>query len=56
MITNKRSDDIASFLFSLKYNKRVRSFGQNLADNVNLNNKLINDTTQKITFIIFTPQ
>lgn len=53
MITNKRSDDIASFLFSLKYNKRVRSLGQNLADNVNLNNKLINDTTQKITFIIF---
>jgi len=53
MSTNKRSDDIASFLFSLKHNKRVRSFGQNLADNVNLNEKLINDTTQKITFIFF---
>ncbi|HOK39341.1 MAG TPA: cell division protein FtsA [Bacteroidales bacterium] len=53
MFTNKRSDDIASFLFSLKHNKRVRSFGQNLADNVNLNKKLINDTTQKITFIFF---
>jgi len=53
MINNKRSDDIASFLFSLKDNKRVRSFGQNLATNVNLNDKLINDTTQKITFIFF---
>lgn len=53
MFTNKRSDDIASFLFSLKHNKRVRSFGQNLADNVNLSEKLINDTTQKITFIFF---
>jgi len=53
MFTNKRSDDIASFLFSLKHNKRVRSFGQNLADNINLNKKLINDTTQKITFIFF---
>lgn len=53
MLSNKRSDDIASFLFSIKHNKRVRSFGQNLADNVNLNEKLINDTTQKITFIFF---
>jgi len=53
MITNKSSDDIASFLFSLKYNKKVRSIGNNLADNVNLNNKLRNDTTQKITFIFF---
>ncbi|HOK99079.1 MAG TPA: cell division protein FtsA, partial [Bacteroidales bacterium] len=53
MYKNKRSEDIASFLFSLKHNKRIRSFGNNLAENVNLYEKLINDTTQKITFIFF---
>lgn len=53
MYANKSSDDIASFLFSLKQNKKVRAAGENLAENVNLSNKLINDTTYKIIFIFF---
>jgi hypothetical protein len=53
MYANKRSDDIASFLFSLKQNKKVRLAGLNLADNANLGKKLIEDTSQKITFIFF---
>jgi hypothetical protein len=53
MYKKKRSDDIASFLFSLKHNKKVRAIGQNLAENANLSNKMNNDTSQKITFIFF---
>ncbi|NDV65648.1 hypothetical protein [Bacteroides sp. 224] len=53
MCTNKTSTDIASFLFSLKQNKEVRRVGGNLAENANLEKKLITDTTQKITFIFF---
>ncbi|HOL87064.1 MAG TPA: hypothetical protein PLK32_06895 [Defluviitoga tunisiensis] len=47
------SADIASFLFSLKYNKTVRKAGENLAENVNLNKKLVEDQNQKITFMLF---
>ncbi|GBU08786.1 hypothetical protein AwDysgo_21170 [Bacteroidales bacterium] len=50
---NKSSADIASFLFSLKHNKKVKQEGENLAKNANLESKLINDETQKITFIFF---
>jgi len=53
MEDNKSSADIASFLFSLKYNKDIREKGENLANTANLNFKLVNDTTQKITFIFF---
>ena len=53
MSANKSSADIASFLFSLKQNKKVRLAGENLAENANLNAKLIADTSQKITFIFF---
>lgn len=53
MYANKSSADIASFLFSLKQNKKVRTIGINLADNANLSKKLIEDTSQKITFIFF---
>jgi len=53
MYANKSSADIASFLFSLKQNKRVRLAGENLAENANLEKQLIIDTTQKITFIFF---
>jgi hypothetical protein len=53
MNSNKSSADIASFLFSLKQNKKVRLAGMNLAENANLSAKLIGDTTQKITFIFF---
>ena len=53
MYANKSSADIASFLFSLKYNKKVKAVGENLAENVNLSKKLIEDNTQKITFIFF---
>lgn len=53
MDKNKSSADIASFLFSLKYNKTVMCAGENLANNANLNHKLTVDTTQKITFIFF---
>jgi len=53
MYANKRSDDIASFLFSLKQNKKVKLAGLNLAANANLGKKLIEDTSQKITFIFF---
>ncbi len=53
MYANKSSDDIASFLFSLKQNKKVRAAGENLAEKANLSNKLINDTTFKISFVFF---
>jgi hypothetical protein len=53
MSVNKSSADVASFLFSLKQNKKVREAGENLAENANLSKKLIGDTTQKITFIFF---
>jgi len=53
MLANKSSSDIASFLFSLKHNKKVRLAGDNLAENANLNAKLIRDSSQKITFIFF---
>ena len=53
MHANKCSADIASFLFSLKHNKKVRLAGDNLAENANLSAKLIGDTTQKITFVFF---
>jgi len=53
MYSNKSSADVASFLFSLKQNKKVRLAGNNLAENANLSAKLLNDTTQKITFIFF---
>lgn len=53
MMTNKSSADIASFLFSLKQNKKVRNAGKNLAESANLSAKLKEDTTQKITFIFF---
>jgi hypothetical protein len=53
MNANKSSSDIASFLFSLKNNKKVNETGENLAKNANLSEKLINDKTQKITFIFF---
>ncbi len=53
MYANKSSDDVASFLFSLRQNKEVRAAGVNLAENANLSKKLISDTTQKITFIFF---
>lgn len=53
MSANKSSADIASFLFSLKQNKKVRLAGVNLAENANLSAKLIADTTQKITFVFF---
>lgn len=53
MSANKSSADVASFLFSLKQNKKVRNAGENLAENANLSKKLIGDTTQKITFIFF---
>lgn len=53
-IYNDRSSaDIASFLFSLKQNKKVRAAGTNLAENVHLGKKLVEDTSQKITFIFF---
>lgn len=47
------STDTASFLFSLKQNKYIRKVGKNLAENANLSQKLILDTSQKITFIFF---
>jgi ribosomal protein L25 (general stress protein Ctc) len=50
---NKSSADMASFLFSLRYNKKIRQTGENLAENVNLERKLLDDETQKITFIFF---
>jgi hypothetical protein len=53
MYVNKSSADIASFLFSLKQNKKVRHAGEYLAENANLEKKLVGDTTQKITFIFF---
>ena len=53
METNRSSADIASFLFSLKYNKTVQDSGKHLAANTNLEHKLLMDTTQKITFILF---
>jgi hypothetical protein len=53
MMDNKSSSDIASFLFSIRNNKKVNDTGENLALNANLNKKLIDDTTQKITFIFF---
>lgn len=53
MNANKSSADVASFLFSLKQNKRVRVEGKNIAENASLSKKLIDDTTQKITFIFF---
>lgn len=53
MENNKSSADTASFLFSLKDNKRVKQAGVNLANSANLSTKLVNDTTQKITFIFF---
>lgn len=53
MNANKSSADVASFLFSLKQNKKVKLAGKNLAENANLSTKLIGDTTQKITFIFF---
>ena len=53
MNANKSSADIASFLFSLKQNKKVRLAGVNLAENANLSAKLVADTTQKITFVFF---
>lgn len=53
MYVNKSSADIASFLFSLKQNKKVRTIGINLAENANLSKKLVEDTTQKITIIFF---
>jgi hypothetical protein len=52
-LENKSSADMASFLFSLRHNKKVREAGENLAENVNLEQKLLDDETQKITFIIF---
>ncbi|MDR1403051.1 MAG: hypothetical protein LBJ60_05035 [Tannerellaceae bacterium] len=53
MYTNKSSADTASFLFSLKQNKKVKQAGANLAENANLEKQLLMDTTQKITFIFF---
>lgn len=53
MDDNRNSADIASFLFSLKDNKTVICNGQNLAANANLESKLLVDTTQEITFILF---
>jgi len=53
MYDKRSSDNIASFLFSLSQNKTVRLKGQNLAENTNLSKKLIDDTSQKITFIFF---
>lgn len=53
MYANKSSADIASFLFSLKQNKKVKQAGEYLAENANLEKKLIADTTQKLTFIFF---
>ncbi|MDD2475323.1 MAG: hypothetical protein PHI32_05370 [Dysgonamonadaceae bacterium] len=53
MDNNKSSADIASFLFSLKHNKTVKTAGENLANNVNLESKLTIDTTQKISFVFF---
>lgn len=53
MYANKSSADVASFLFSLKQNKKVRDAGAKLAENANLSKKLVEDTTQKITFIFF---
>lgn len=50
---NKKSEDIASFLFSLEYNPRLRSLYPTLAKTANLHNKLLNDNTQTITFIFF---
>lgn len=53
MYENKSSADIASFLFSLKQNKKVLNAGKSLAGNANLSKKLNDDSTQKITFIFF---
>ncbi|MDR3272495.1 MAG: hypothetical protein LBT29_03305 [Flavobacteriaceae bacterium] len=53
MKTTKSSNDIASFLFSLKDHKTVREIGENFARNIDLSEKLKEDTTQKITFIFF---
>lgn len=53
MYTKKSSADIASFLFSLKQNKKVRQAGEYLAENANLEKKLITDTTQKLIFVFF---
>jgi hypothetical protein len=50
---NKSSADMSSFLFSLRHNKKVRQAGENLAENANLESKLLDDETQKITFIFF---
>jgi hypothetical protein len=49
----KTSNDTASFLFSLKDNKKIQEIGENFAKNVDLSEKLKGDTTQKITFIFF---
>jgi hypothetical protein len=51
--SNRSSDNIASFLFSLSKNKTVKTKGQNLAENANLNQKLVEDNSQKITFVFF---
>lgn len=53
MESNRNSADIASFLFSLKDNITVINNGDNLAANANLEYKLLIDTTQEITFILF---
>lgn len=53
MYDSKSSDDVASFLFSLKSNKKVCGKGEKFSDNVDFSNKLQNDNTQKITFIFF---
>jgi hypothetical protein len=53
MHNNRRSDDYASFLISLKHNKDLREKFVNLADKANLHYKLLNDDTQTITFIFF---
>jgi len=53
MEKNKSSADAASFLFSLKDNKKIKQAGENIANTANLSFKLVNDPTQKITFIFF---
>ena len=54
MCSSKGSDDIASFLFSIKHNKSVRDSGHNLAENINLSTKLINDHSENYIIFFYT--
>lgn len=53
MYNEKSSDDIASFLFSLEHNVKIKKHSQDLAKSANLSAKLKNDNSQKVVFIIF---